>query len=136
METKKIAKKFLIIIIALLTIGLFTGATFAIKEHVSNKEYNPNITVVGKEITVLCLDKNGNAIVDTEIRVTGITNQDIAAIFTTDDKGVFSLSNAQVSKARFGIVTEKIRVFEDAKITKNMINKGQILTIRFSDYQS
>ncbi len=136
METKKIAKKFLIIVIALLTIGLFTGATFAIKEqHVSNKDYNPNITAVGKEITVLCLDKNGNAIVDTEIRVTGISNQDIAAIFTTDDKGVFSLSNAQVSKARFGIVTEKIRVFEDAKITKNMINKGQILTIRFSDYQ-
>lgn len=81
------------------------------------------------------MDKNGNPIINTEIRVSGVTNQDIVAIYTTDDKGVFTLSNAQVSKAKFGIVNEEIRVFEEAKITKTMIKKGQTLTIKFSNYQ-
>lgn len=119
----------------ILSVGLFTGAAFMVNEHLSNKDYNPNITNTGKKITVLCLDKNGNPIINTEIRVSGVTNQDIVAIYTTDDKGVFTLSNAQVSKAKFGIVNEEIRVFEEAKITKTMIKKGQTLTIKFSNYQ-
>ena len=119
----------------ILSVGLFTGAAFMVNEHLSNNDYNPNITTTGKKITVLCLDKNGNPIINTEIRVSGVTNQDIVAIYTTDDKGVFTLSNAQVSKAKFGIVNEEIRVFEEAKITKTMIKKGQTLTIKFSNYQ-
>lgn len=132
MKTKK---TIVIIVIMILSVGLFTGAAFMVNEHLSNKDYNPNITTTGKKITVLCLDKNGNPIINTEIRVSGVTNQDIVAIYTTDDKGVFTLSNAQVSKAKFGIVNEEIRVFEEAKITKTMIKKGQTLTIKFSTYQ-
>lgn len=69
----------------ILSVGLFTGAAFMVNEHLSNKDYNPNITTTGKKITVLCLDKNGNPIINTEIRVSGVTNQDIVAIYTTDD---------------------------------------------------
>ena len=91
----------------------------------------PNITNNGVLI-VQCIDRNGNPIANTEITVAGLTNREIAFLFTTDRDGRFTItSRIENSRVTFMIVTPEITYKQEEDVSAKMRNNGGSLVVTF-----
>ena len=91
----------------------------------------PNITN-NSVLIVQCIDRNGNPIANTEITVAGLTNREIAFLFTTDRDGRFTItSRIENSRVIFMIVTPEITCKQEEDVPAEMRNNGGLLVVTF-----
>lgn len=87
------------------------------------------------DVSVFLVDKNDNAIANTEIVVEGISDMDIANIYATDSNGKFTIRNLGEKDLTFIIRAEGTSYNMSYTVTKSDLEQGKI-TIRFNGYEN
>lgn len=118
----------IILLISILSIGIIIAAGVAIYKWYENQRK-------GNEISILCIDKNGDIIANQEIRVGGVTNKHILQVCHTDEEGEFNLKVFGTATINFYIVTPSKTYYADKRITKADIKSGEIIIVQFVDYE-
>lgn len=86
------------------------------------------------DVKIFLVDKNNIAIADTELIVQGISDEDVAATYTTDSNGQFMIKNLGERTITIIIHIEGNPFRTDYTATKDDLKQEKI-TIKLNDYE-
>ena len=86
------------------------------------------------DVKIFLIDKNNIPIADTELIVQGISDNDVAATYTTDSNGQFMVKNLGKRTITIIIHVEENSFKTDYTVTKDDLKQGKI-TIKLNDYE-
>ncbi len=110
-----------------LIISAILAAVFAAGLCACNRESVKN------DVEITFVDKNGTAVADTTITISGITDMDVAEQKTTDGDGKITITNLEARTLGFYIVGGESSSKATYTLTDDEVERGYI-QVQFSDY--